>query len=166
MPSSSKSRTLTKTRKSAPKPRRKKKQSGKTWKEVFSNLSPWGYTKLLAALILLAGITVWAIGYLGYYSGMHLHNEQLEAMREKRNTAQTRNLDRHIKNLDERYNLSFLQKRKAREIYTPKYMNVMDEWAKGKLAENKHLWRDLEYRLNSEFFQILSDKQKEIGFPK
>jgi len=58
----------------APKPRKKKKQESdvSTFREIFANLSPWGYTKLIAALMLVAAAATWGVCKWGYYSGQHL----------------------------------------------------------------------------------------------
>jgi len=146
------------------------RNSQATWREVFSNLSPWGYTKLLASLVLLAAVLSWGVGRWAYLNGLTLHSEEMETQTKEYFASRNESLENEIVRLDQKYDLSVLQRRKARKIYSRYYVKHSDEWAKMMISqdtsESYRFWASLMEQCDQEFQTILSKKQMLKGRPR
>lgn len=176
MPGSSKSGTFGRQQPRRPVKHRPIAKSGRhgqdevRWTQVFANLSPWGYTKLLLSLIAFAVVVTWGVSRWAYLSGYTLHSEAMQLHRKTHLAPWNERLDGEIERLDQRYNLSFMQRRKARKIYSRYYLKFFDEFAKKMLSEEaptgEGFWQGIMEECDREFERILSKKQLLRGRPR
>lgn len=154
---------------------RSRPRMSRGWRAAFANLSPWGYTKLLFGFLLFAGALIWAGSRWAYYSGFHLHGGGVDEQHDRWGFHDTTRLNQHVEQLDREYNLSMLQRRKAREIYAKRFVwsDQKDEWAKEVMnqqgsgrsqrqrgVKSRGDWlRKVESECNAEFAEVLTDEQ-------
>jgi len=155
---------------SAPKPAKKKvikpgrkEEESRTMREIFANLSPWGYTKLLMALFLFAGVVTWGATRFAHHRASSLRFEKLEQRSNKKREMGDKRLNELVGQLAEKYELSFGQRRKAREIYFRYCVTYQDEWAKAMMQDDNLIHKDfraiLRAECDEEFKKILDAKQ-------
>jgi len=128
------------------------------------------------AFLLLVGALIWASSKWAYYSGFYLQSGQVDDLHDRWGFHDTTSLNRHVEQLSKQYGLSMLQRRKAREIYSKRFVwaDWKDEWARemisgeapqqvpGQISEDETwtAWfRKLGERCDGEFEKILTDKQ-------